>query len=356
MLTSSRILLTAALLAIGCTARAQCTFTPTVTPSNLIMCPNTQDTLRTQAYDSYQWYKDGNPIAGATRQTLPIDQFTDAGSQFSVEATQNGCTEMSAQVLVDGWVFAGLTVMSSGNFATDPQDGHAIICDSSALHPRDTVTFELLQPYNTNVQWYRNGQPISGANSVKLEVTESGIYEVEGAPAVCPRFSSRSLPLEVELRRPLPPGITLNGGQLVIVPPTGVTYSRYEWYCNGVQVPGATGSTLSPPNVGSYRVQGDDGMCWAVSDAFPFLIAGLSPTLPNAAIRLYPNPAGEELLIESATPLTATLRTLAGTLVLHQPHAQRLDLRALPAGLYFVHLTDATGRVVRVEKLVKAAL
>ena len=84
---------------------AQCTFTPTVTPNNIILCPNDSAELTTQEYDSYQWYKGSDPIVGATSQTLMVHQYEDAGYEFKVAATLDDCTESSVPVLVDGWAF-----------------------------------------------------------------------------------------------------------------------------------------------------------------------------------------------------------------------------------------------------------
>ena len=351
---SLRSLLTATALSLTAPAAwAQCPFTPTVTPNNLILCPNAQDTLRTQTYDAYQWLKDGQPITGATGPTYAVNQFRDAGSQFSVRATRNGCTATSAPVLVDGWVFAGLTVMSSGSFGTDPTDGHAILCDSNALHPRDTVHFELLPPYTTNVQWSRNGQLIPGATNPRLTVTTAGTYTVVGAPGVCPGFVQGSLPLDVELRQPSTLTITLTGGQLVASGPAGVTLSRFSWFRNGVLVPGATSATLTPPGPGDYRVQADDGMCWSVSALFSYPPLGL-PDEHTRRVRLAPNPFSNELTIEAPAGAELTLRDLTGRLVLRRPITPRpADVRALPAGLYLAVITDASGHPLRTLKVVK---
>src|ERR1700749_401274 len=81
--------------------RAQCNFTPTITPNNPVLCPDQTDTLWTQVYDSYQWYKGNNPIDGATNQYLIVTQQHDVGLKFKVAATQDGCTAFSASVLVD---------------------------------------------------------------------------------------------------------------------------------------------------------------------------------------------------------------------------------------------------------------
>ncbi|HEY2727430.1 MAG TPA: hypothetical protein VGI61_09680 [Parafilimonas sp.] len=43
---------------------AQCNFTPTIVPNGVVFCPDETDTLATQVYDTYQWHKNGNPIAG----------------------------------------------------------------------------------------------------------------------------------------------------------------------------------------------------------------------------------------------------------------------------------------------------
>src|SRR5688500_19857611 len=81
-------------LSVG-TLKAQCSFTPTVTPNNLILCPNATDTLWTQPYDSYQWFKGGVPIPGATQQYYVVNYFADAGDYFKVSATVGTCTELA---------------------------------------------------------------------------------------------------------------------------------------------------------------------------------------------------------------------------------------------------------------------
>ncbi|MBC7447244.1 MAG: T9SS type A sorting domain-containing protein [Hymenobacteraceae bacterium] len=349
-----RTLLTATALGLAAPAAwAQCAFTPTVTPDNLILCPNTRDTLRTQIYDAYQWLKEGQPIAGATGSTYVVEQFRDAGSQFSVRATRTGCTATSAQVLVDGWLFAGLTVMSSGSFGVDPLDGHAVLCDSNALHPRDTVHFEVLPPFTSNVQWSRDGQPIAGATNPRLTVTASGTYSVVGSPEVCTGYHQNSLPLEVELRQPSVLTITLVNDRLVATGPAGVTLSGFSWFRNGVAVLGATASTLAPRGAGLYRVQADDGMCWSVSALFSYTPMGLANESASR-VRLAPNPFSTELLIEAPTGAELTLRDLTGRLVLRHPVTPRpADVRALPAGLYLATVTDASGHPLRTLKMVK---
>ena len=82
-----------------------CSHTNTIFPNNLILCPNTTDTIWTQLADSYQWLDYlGNPIAGATNQSLEV-----YSGYYSVITTINGCDERSPEMLVDGWMDCDLS-------------------------------------------------------------------------------------------------------------------------------------------------------------------------------------------------------------------------------------------------------
>ena len=78
-----------------------CSHTNTILPNYLILCPNIAGTISTQSADSYQWLDDfGVAIVGATNQSLTVF----AGMSYSVLTSINGCTERSAQKLIDTYV------------------------------------------------------------------------------------------------------------------------------------------------------------------------------------------------------------------------------------------------------------
>ena len=155
-------------------ATAQCTHNPTVTPNNLIFCPSGGfDTLWTQNYQGYQWFKDGVLQVGDTLRYRRVTHL-DAGSMFSVDATLNGCTERSPQVMVDGWVFLLPVVATDGL--------------RFPLCIGDTLRLRLLPPYTMHIQWTNGGVPIPGATDDTLIVTTDGDYSVSGAPELCPAF------------------------------------------------------------------------------------------------------------------------------------------------------------------------
>ncbi len=215
-------------------AAAQCSFTPTVTPGNVVLCPNETDTLWTQTYDSYQWYQDGAAIPGATLQYLVINQATAAGSYFKVNATQSACTEMSDSVMVDGWAYLPPFVIHGGNYTINPNDGSSLLCAG-------VDTMVLTFSYPANIQWFKDGVAIPGATTNELKITQPGSYLVQGAPAVCPNnIATLGVSIDVSY-------ITahISPDDLMLCPNAIDTLmvdsgSNFQWYKDGVLIPGAT--------------------------------------------------------------------------------------------------------------------
>lgn len=173
-------------LLLGTKVQAQCSLNPTITPNVVMMCPNTSDTLRTGTYDSYQWFKNGQPIPGATLPYLVVNVFYDAPHWFSVRVTQDTCTATSQPVLVDGWGFLPPFVASSGRYFFDGNVGAAQVCLG------DTIFYQLYGPA-LSIQWTKDGVDIPGANGqffyvTSTEVTSVHYYHVSGAPVECPNF------------------------------------------------------------------------------------------------------------------------------------------------------------------------
>ncbi|MEO6168097.1 MAG: T9SS type A sorting domain-containing protein [Chitinophagales bacterium] len=333
-------------------AWAQCTFTPTVLPSQPILCPNATDTLWTQEYEAYQWYKGSNPIAGATNQFYIVTQ-DDVLKQFKVAATLEGCTENSASVLVDGWVFLLPYVIQSGDMGTfDPNTQSFVLC------PGDTMILEMGQPYTENVQWFDNGVPIPGANGTIYYITESGSYTSCGAPSVCPDYQDCMLiPIDVLFSSTAQPVITLTNDTLFS---TGAT--SYQWFLNGNIIPGATSIFYVPIIPGSYTVAiADTYGCGILSDPFSFIGTGTSIISKTPFLfSIFPNPAHDflTLLIEGSSEdnYVVTITDLLGremnVAVIPSGTFNKLevDIKQFPKGNYVVGIRS--GGYISYKKLV----
>lgn len=322
---------------------AQCPFTPTVSPDNLVLCPNETSFLATQVYDAYQWYKDGSPISGATDQTLPVSQFADAGSSFTVSATLDGCTEMSASVLVDGWVFLMPYVIHGGdeplNAGPDLQ-----FCEG------DTLTLTLSPGFTENIVWTNNGNPIPGQTAPELIVTGNGSYSASAAPQQCPN-AVMGIGVDVSatfIANMRPDIVPMDNGDLCAYPAGGNT----QWYLAGVPV--GTGTCITPGPIGPYTVFVDYGQaCQALSDPFiPTRIPvytlpqpSLSPVPASMALHVtWPAAAGagRPWMLADATGRTVLTGVIPGS------GQSQMDVRGLAAGNYMLLAPGIPVRPARV--------
>lgn len=316
---------------------AQCPFTPTITPDNAILCPDEQVELSTQAYDSYQWLRGGEPISGATSQTLTVTSM-DAGYYYAVTATLDGCTETSEEVLVDGWAFLGPYIISGG----DPpyafgDNGEAMQCVG------DTVQFDL-GGAEANITWYYNGDVIPGETTTTLIVTTTGNYTATGAPGVCPNYIMNvGVEVPVIFTPPTQPEIVQNGNTLCPFPTGNTT----QWYLDGAEL--STEECIELEASGAYTVFVDYGdPCQAASA--PFVITGVQDAAaPAFSVR--PVPAADMVRIAWPSGLaprgTWQLLDMTGRTVrtggFSGMNALDVDVRSLAPGKYWFSALDARG-------------
>lgn len=141
------------------------------------------DTLWTQTYDSYQWYKGGVAIAGATKQYLVVGNSHHYES-VGVEATLDGCSEKSLTVVVGAWAFIAPTIEFFGKFVNT--GGELLVCIGDTIHLQ-------VKDSSVNIQWSKNLKPIPGATQRKFILTSSKVtavneYTFYASPSICPGF------------------------------------------------------------------------------------------------------------------------------------------------------------------------
>lgn len=124
----------------------------------------------------------------------------------------------------------------------------------------------------------------------------------------------------------------------------------YEWYLNGVVIPGAEGQSYTAVATGNYQVLASyAGGCELLSDSLFVSLVGV-PSVNGTSLKVHPIPAGDKLTIEGLPGSAALLRfvDLAGRSALQQSIVRGgsrvvADVQQLVNGNYVLVICDADG-------------
>ncbi|MBL7954185.1 MAG: T9SS type A sorting domain-containing protein [Flavobacteriales bacterium] len=247
-------------------ASCQCIGTP-ITPAATIsaagattFCTGGSVVLNanTGAGYSYAWQRNGTVITGATSSSYTATQ---AGT-YTVTVTYSGCSSTSANTTV---------TVTSAPTATIAAGGSTSFCNggSVVLNANTGTGFTYV--------WRRNGTAISGATSSSYTATLAGTYTVVVSIGSCSATSSSTT---VTVAGGTAPVATAQGstsfcnGGSVVLSTTTATGNTYQWRLNGGTINGATSSSYTATQTGSYSVTVNNGTCTATSNAISVSASG----------------------------------------------------------------------------------
>ena len=207
---------------------------------------------------SFQWFKDGSPLAGKTNGELNFTavQAADTGSYYVVVTNRAGSvTSPAVSVKVFTAPSVVLQPLSQTNCAGQT------VTFTAAFAGTDPIA----------LQWTANGVPVPGATTATLTRTnvqapDSGVYILTASNRAGTNTVAAHLTVNV------PPTITLQPADATITPRSTASFFvaadggtlAYQWLKNGATIPGATGTTYSVSNattndVASYSVRVSNG-------------------------------------------------------------------------------------------------
>lgn len=237
----------------------------TIYSPHLQICPNDSTILvATANYLSYQWYKDGVLIPGATSQIF----IASSAGVYKVVATSNVCKSVTASVTVS--VTAPPTVNLTGN---------SQVC---------TGTNVLLQtPAGTGnlYTWSQNGSTIPGVNGNTYNATQPGVYQVTVTNGGC---AAVSLPFTVIYHDNPTVALSPSTNQIKCIGDSVHFYTppcfgcTYAWTFNNAPIPGASSNLYIAGAAGNYSVTVSNPPCPSVTSPAVNLI--IRPSAPTAAI------------------------------------------------------------------------
>ncbi|MFN5421947.1 MAG: gliding motility-associated C-terminal domain-containing protein [bacterium] len=215
--------------------------TPTITAgSNLSFCQGDSVMLTSSSAASYQWYLNGVIVSNAVSKTFSADT---TGAYTVVVKNAQGCeSNASTEVNVSLISPSSKPVITAGS-ATEFCQGNNLVLTSSAAN---------------EYQWYKDGLPITAANSQSLTATTSAKYSVRVKnESVC--FSDTSDDISVTVYSlPATPTISAASGTAICpggsVQLTSSTGSSYQWYKSGVIIESGISQTFTATDSARYSV------------------------------------------------------------------------------------------------------
>ena len=237
-------------------------------PGNMVVLPGQDITLSIStdaSGETYQWYRDGNPVSGATTSTLVVSD-AETGTYFArVTLSGGSCTNTS----IDS---EPTTVVAPASLEMDiTYNGSYSACANTS------VVLEVLQiraldngGNSTDVtsdvvgdmafQWYQDGSPITGATSSSISITdlsENGAYHLDGSIS---SYSPTSNTLSVQLR--VNETLEISSTDVTVCGPSepitisterDLTGESYMWYRDGVDI-NETAASIEVSTPGIYQL------------------------------------------------------------------------------------------------------
>ncbi|WP_418501908.1 gliding motility-associated C-terminal domain-containing protein [Flagellimonas sp.] len=233
---------------------------------NIVLLPSQTKTLSvntTATSPTYQWYKNGSAISGATNSSLNINSI----GEYYVEVTQNGgpCTAApiaSAKTTVvspDSFEFeidfVGTYTACENTDATLSLTAIHAVSDSGA---KTDVTADLQSSFS--YQWKWNGNIVNGEASKTITLSnheKNGSYSLDGT---IDAFNASSNSMEVKLKVNEFLQITTNGTVLceggeaiVLTSSMDLSGKSFEWKKDGVVID-TSSESLTASETGAYEL------------------------------------------------------------------------------------------------------
>ncbi len=270
--------------------------------------------------------------------TFIINPNTTGTFNYSGAGGTSGSYEVATQVVT--------TFNSSDSIIVYPVPQQPIVSvlGNDTICSGDSVLLKAWSADAIAYNWYASDELIAGANDSLFNVHSTNLYKAEVLNAHgCNAFSETVLIVQ---QPPLPPvNFTVNGNTLI----TFLSDYHFQWILNGEDILGATNSTYSITQQGSYSLRAcDDFGCCRISDALLLTPVSVSSMNELNGVVVYPNPASSVLNIGmtgTKGSVNIELFDLTGRVVLSTSigHSVALDLSNLMNGTYILRLTAEQG-------------
>ncbi len=292
--------------------------------------------------------------------TLTATQLSGTDYQWKEGSTNIGTnTNTYAASATGSYKVVATTTATGCADSTQPLDVFVYNRPSVLLTPGDTafcegglVTLEVeSQDTGLTYVWKNGSTVIPLASAYFLEITETGDYTVEVGRASVAGCDTVTNEVTVTVH-PLPVAEVTWDGEILHATPG---YAGYQWNTGSQPVIGETDSTFRPSADGDYSVMvTDSNGCIQTSPVYNVKVGVNDIASLAKQIKIYPNPAQAEIYIEAPVAVDVYMTGPEGRILMKRENvAGRLDISALPVGLYLLRIADRDGMPLRTEKVLK---
>ncbi len=225
---------------------------------------------------SYQWRKNGAAISGATSAnfTIPAASSTDAGTYTVMVSNSAG------SVVSSGSILAVEISSTTSKPVITTQPVSQLVADGAAAR------FTVGVSGSASLQWRKNGYNIPGATAPSLSFSSVSSSNVGSYTVVATNSAGSVTSTAADLVIAGPPVITSQPQSRAVFIRSNVTFSvsavgspapKYQWRRNGVNISGATSSTLvlksvSRSDAAKYSVLVSNSIGWVVSTSATLMV------------------------------------------------------------------------------------
>ncbi|XZF16234.1 SBBP repeat-containing protein [Chitinophagaceae bacterium MMS25-I14] len=274
--------------------------------------------------------------------------------------------DKAGNVFITGGTGSPTGIATPGSYLTTYYGGAAVFLEKfcTAIIPgvnqisgKDSICSGSAQVYSvdsvsgaTAYIWSLPSGWTGSSTTDTIHVTASATGGAVSVRAVRCNDTSSPRILNVNIIPPVPAIITVNGFVLGTVN----AYNAYQWYLNGVLIPGATSATYTVTQNGDYTVKGSySSGCTDSSAAYTVSNVSVSNVQLSNAIMFYPNPAVSILHIIAPAAVNVTVSSIDGKEIMAAQKARDIDVSSLAAGMYMIQFSDDHGTYLKTEKLIK---
>ncbi len=226
--------------------------------------------LQSSAAEFNEWFLNGEPIPGATQQTLEVVK---AGS-YTLKITKGGCSSAPSEARVINKLNQTITLdvpvrkFEDGNFK--------LTATSNAGLP---ITYA-----STSATISLEGDQVIVKSPGTTTITASS----EGNELIAPATMERTFCIN-----PAKPTVSASPVSNIVML-TSSYDANNQWYLDNAAIAGSTAKTISPIVSGNYSVEVTVNGCKTMSDVTPLLVTGLEDT---SEFSVYPNPVVNTLFV-----------------------------------------------------------